>query len=214
MSLEWILLGFRILAAVILYTFLGLAFYIIWRDLKGAAAKQNDQSAPTHLLRVVGSPAEYWTAVRLLPGGQIDSTFGGGGWVLADFACPDWMTCANPSPDSRVSGLALEDDGRILIAGSSSTLTGDVRGFAVARLLPSGLVDPTFGGGGQLVVDLPYGVGVGRDEAWGLALSPSGHIALAGTTEWNGADTDVAFLLLSNGLLFADGFESGDFSGW
>ena len=55
MSLEWILLGFRILAAVILYTFLGLAFYIIWRDLKGAAAKQNDQSAPTHLLRVVGS---------------------------------------------------------------------------------------------------------------------------------------------------------------
>jgi hypothetical protein len=55
MSLEWILLGFRILAAVILYTFLGLAFYIIWRDLKSAAARNSDQSAATHLLRVVGS---------------------------------------------------------------------------------------------------------------------------------------------------------------
>jgi pSer/pThr/pTyr-binding forkhead associated (FHA) protein len=55
MSLEWILLGFRILAAVILYTFLGLAFYIIWRDLKSASARNSDQSAATHLLRVVGS---------------------------------------------------------------------------------------------------------------------------------------------------------------
>jgi pSer/pThr/pTyr-binding forkhead associated (FHA) protein len=57
MSLEWILLGFRILAAVILYTFLGLAFYIIWRDLKSAAARNSAQSAatPTHLLRVVGN---------------------------------------------------------------------------------------------------------------------------------------------------------------
>jgi len=55
MSLEWILLGFRILAAVILYTFLGLAFYIIWRDLKSAAARHNDHSADTHLLRVVES---------------------------------------------------------------------------------------------------------------------------------------------------------------
>ena len=55
MSLEWILLGFRILAAVILYTFLGLAFYIIWRDLKSASAKNNNQSAATHQLRIVGS---------------------------------------------------------------------------------------------------------------------------------------------------------------
>jgi pSer/pThr/pTyr-binding forkhead associated (FHA) protein len=55
MNLEWILLGFRILAAVILYTFLGLAFYIIWRDLKSAAAENSSQSAATHQLRIVAS---------------------------------------------------------------------------------------------------------------------------------------------------------------
>ena len=36
MSLEWVLFGLRVLTTVILYTFLGLAFYIIWRDLKQA----------------------------------------------------------------------------------------------------------------------------------------------------------------------------------
>jgi hypothetical protein len=35
-SLEWILLGLRVVAAVILYSFLGIAFYLIWRELKYA----------------------------------------------------------------------------------------------------------------------------------------------------------------------------------
>lgn len=53
MSLEWVLLGFRILAAVILYTFLGIAFYIIWRDLSGAARGPGSRANITHHLRVV-----------------------------------------------------------------------------------------------------------------------------------------------------------------
>ena len=38
MNVDWLLLGFRVAAALILYSFLGLAFYIIWRDLQTAAA--------------------------------------------------------------------------------------------------------------------------------------------------------------------------------
>lgn len=38
MTLDWLLLGLRVLAAVLLYGFLGLAFYLIWRDLQSAAA--------------------------------------------------------------------------------------------------------------------------------------------------------------------------------
>jgi pSer/pThr/pTyr-binding forkhead associated (FHA) protein len=56
MNLEWILLGFRILATIILYTFLGLAFYIIWRDLKRAGAKIDSQSEGVHQLRVTVAP--------------------------------------------------------------------------------------------------------------------------------------------------------------
>ena len=55
MSLEWILLGFRILAAIILYTFLGVAFYLIWRDLRRAAAQTENQPEVVHQLRVVAS---------------------------------------------------------------------------------------------------------------------------------------------------------------
>ena len=53
MSLDWILLGFRILAAIILYTFLGLAFYIVWRDLRQAAIKRGGQTQVGHRLRVI-----------------------------------------------------------------------------------------------------------------------------------------------------------------
>lgn len=63
MSLEWTLLGFRILAAVILYTFLGLAFYLIWRDLQSAAGELEEQPQVNLQLRVInsvgnGSPKE------------------------------------------------------------------------------------------------------------------------------------------------------------
>lgn len=55
MSLEWTLLGLRILAAVILYTFLGLAFYLIWRDLRHAAGELENQPQMKLQLRVVDS---------------------------------------------------------------------------------------------------------------------------------------------------------------
>ena len=57
MSLEWVLLGFRILATIVLYTFLGLAFYIVWRDLKRAGVDVEDLPGMTHRLRVT-APAE------------------------------------------------------------------------------------------------------------------------------------------------------------
>ena len=57
MSLDWILLGLRILAAVILYGFLGVAFYIIWYDLKSVEQLAAARMQPLHNLRVV-TPAE------------------------------------------------------------------------------------------------------------------------------------------------------------
>ena len=53
MSLEWILLGLRILATLILYTFLGVAFYIIWRDLQKVAEKVAAQPPATYQLRIM-----------------------------------------------------------------------------------------------------------------------------------------------------------------
>jgi microcompartment protein CcmK/EutM len=55
-SLDWILLGLRVLATVILYAFLGLAFYIIWRDLKQAQGQVTTQFQATDQLPVVATP--------------------------------------------------------------------------------------------------------------------------------------------------------------
>jgi pSer/pThr/pTyr-binding forkhead associated (FHA) protein len=56
-SLDWILLGLRLLATIILYIFLGLAFYLIWRDLKQAQDQQSVVSPPqaTDQLRVIAA---------------------------------------------------------------------------------------------------------------------------------------------------------------
>jgi hypothetical protein len=55
-SLEWTLLALRIASAVILYAFLGLAFFIIWRDLKQADAPNRPEIR--HHLRVVASAGD------------------------------------------------------------------------------------------------------------------------------------------------------------
>jgi hypothetical protein len=55
-SLDWILLGFRVVTTIILYTFLGLAFYVIWRDLKQAERQAATELPASYQLRVV-SPA-------------------------------------------------------------------------------------------------------------------------------------------------------------
>ena len=53
MSLDWILLGLRIISTIILYMFLGGAFYILWRDLKQSAAQTLYQGNTSHRLRLI-----------------------------------------------------------------------------------------------------------------------------------------------------------------
>jgi hypothetical protein len=63
-SLEWILLGLRLVAAVILYSFLGIAFYLIWRELKQAAAPPQLK----YQLRVLAANGnEAWGVGEALP---------------------------------------------------------------------------------------------------------------------------------------------------
>ena len=75
------------------------------------------------------------SVVRLSPDGQPDLTFGAGtGRVRFDI---------ERLSKASVSGLTLYADGRILVAGSIYS-----RGAFLARLLPDGRLDATFGVGG------------------------------------------------------------------
>lgn len=53
MSLDWFLLALRLLATLILYTFLGVAFYTIWRELKQAETQAVTPPQLSDQLRVM-----------------------------------------------------------------------------------------------------------------------------------------------------------------
>ena len=63
MSLEWILLGLRVLATMVLYTFLGVAFYIILRELKQLESQTTPQAQTSYQLRVLAAAEDQSLAV-------------------------------------------------------------------------------------------------------------------------------------------------------
>jgi uncharacterized delta-60 repeat protein len=100
------------------------------------------------------------SAAAPLLAGDLDSSFGSAGVVTQ-------------SPGDPV-GIAVQPDGKVVVAG------GAVRGsgFLLARYLPDGSPDPSFGEGGY--VPTGPGLPVGRDDSGAVALQPDGKIVVAG----------------------------------
>lgn len=91
--------------------------------------------------------------LRLRANGDIDATFGDGGIV----SLPSQMA---PVPQSRwvEQQVAVQLDGRILVLTEVfRSAYGVIEAMELARLLPDGTPDRTFGLGG--VVDMPQGIG-------------------------------------------------------
>jgi uncharacterized delta-60 repeat protein len=109
-----------------------------------------------------------FAAVRLNPDGSLDGSFGGGQVAFA----------LNGSTSSLAAAVALQPDGRIVLAGSAGTANGS--DFAAARLQPNGSLDGTFGSGGEVLV--PFDPGSSA-AASGCALQPDGKIVLSGTSQ-------------------------------
>jgi uncharacterized delta-60 repeat protein len=90
--------------------------------------------------------------------GDLDPTFGAGGLVTTDLG-----------PFDRVNALVVQSDGKIVAAGTASTTA-----WGVARYLPDGRLDQTFGVGGKVLTDAPAGT------AFSLALGPEDTILVGG----------------------------------
>lgn len=110
-------------------------------------------------------------AVRLGGDGSPDSGFGTGGQVVHQL---DTGTDAQ----SRVMALAVQPNGRILLAGSASDANNNSGGL-VARLRPDGSVDSSFGNAGRVVTALsnssnPF------TTFHGAALQPDGKLVASG----------------------------------
>jgi uncharacterized delta-60 repeat protein len=112
--------------------------------------------------------------------GDPDPSFGTGGT----------LTFQPKSLDSLVNDVAVQPDGKIVVAGWAS---GD---FAVVRLNPDGSPDTSFGNGGSVVEN---GVGPSSEDlADAVVIQPDGKILVAGTSfRQNDINSFATFLRLN-----------------
>ncbi|HRK32187.1 MAG TPA: hypothetical protein PLD59_14065, partial [Tepidisphaeraceae bacterium] len=91
----------------------------------------------------VGTELDFFVA-QLNASGTLDTSFGGGdGVTFIDFQVNDEAT-----------DLVIDDNGRIVVVGTSSSGAGsNARRFAVARLTSTGLLDPSFSADGKALID-------------------------------------------------------------
>lgn len=96
--------------------------------------------------------------------GSLDGSFGSGGVVTTDFGAED-----------RAVSVVIQDNQNLVVAGG----TGD--DFALARYLPDGSLDTSYGTGGIVTTDFGK-----RESIQTIALQPDGQIVAAGFTRNTG----------------------------
>jgi uncharacterized delta-60 repeat protein len=119
-------------------------------------------------------PHGNFMVARYTPQGQLDPAFGVGGVTTTNFEGESY---------DEPYAVVLQPDGRIVLGGVSNTGGGIGRimgadNLALARYLPNGLIDPSFGNSGTVVVD----AGSMQESIRALALQPDGAIVAVGRT--------------------------------
>ncbi len=113
-----------------------------------------------------GSSTNFALA-RYTTSGALDSTFGTGGKVISPIG----------GGSSPAYGLALQRDGKIMLAGGTYNGTYS---FATARYTTSGALDTGFGSGGQVITPLSSS---GTTFGYTAAIQNDGRIIVAGQTD-------------------------------
>jgi uncharacterized delta-60 repeat protein len=111
-------------------------------------------------VRLSGQPSEF-AALRYLPDGGADPSFGDAGVVLTGFA----------SASASATSVVVQPDGRVLVGGY--TVGTD---YALARYNSDGSLDSSFGSGGRVVIDIHGTADIGGY----VALATSAQIVVGG----------------------------------
>lgn len=137
------------------------------------------------------------TSARAAAGG-LDPSFGPNGKVV---------TSGPQTGQDTGNGVAVQTDGKVVVAGAfgTSTATDEMHDVAVIRYLENGARDPNFATSGVFRRD----VGGGQDFAYDVAIAPGGEIVIAGTT-YDGGDPDVLVMRLTAGGAPDASFGGGD----
>jgi uncharacterized delta-60 repeat protein len=144
-------------STVALGTSAGAAAVVVQSDGKLVTAGQAEVNGENEIV-----------ATRMTPAGALDPSFGSGGVVTLRIN-------GGAGVDSG-AGLALQADGKIVIAGSGRNGTYGPLTFVAVRLATNGSLDQAFGHGG--VANVAIG---STSIANAVVIQPDGKIVLAGT---------------------------------
>lgn len=115
-----------------------------------------------------GAQGVDFAVARYTAEGRPDSSFSGDGRVTTNFT----------AGRDRAAALVRQADGKLVVAGLTTSSSFAFNNFAVARYLTTGELDLSFGIGGTLAIDIAGG----HSNAAGLVIQGDGRIVAAGTT--------------------------------
>jgi hypothetical protein len=92
---------------------------------------------------------------KVFPSGVVDSSFGLGGFAYIDFGLEE----------SYDRSILLQPDGRIVIGGAANMRDNSLSYFAMARFMPNGQLDSSFGQGGIVLTQF-----IGGDDQRDVGL--------------------------------------------
>jgi uncharacterized delta-60 repeat protein len=150
-------------------------------DFGGADAAHDVVIQRDGKIVAAGLGSDDFGLARYRTDGSLDPTFGNGGLVLTEIL---------PGHVDSASSILLQADGKIVAAGGTRRMwRPGSSDFALARYLPDGTLDRSFGSGGRVITpissadDHPFDLAMQRDGklvAAGWSFDGGGpHIALA-----------------------------------
>jgi uncharacterized delta-60 repeat protein len=133
------------------------------------------------------SGSDDFAVTRYNVDGTLDSTFGSAGKVLTDIgsSSTDWT-----------SAIAVQSDGKILVAGTSDASGSD--DIVVVRYNVDGTLDTSFGSSGKLLTDVGA---ASSDDAYAMVIQGDGKIVVAGSSNASGSNDFVVVRCNSDGTL-------------
>jgi uncharacterized delta-60 repeat protein len=141
-----------------------------------------------------GNQSHYDIAlVRYTETGALDPSFGGGTGIV---------TTAFASDNSRATSLAMQNDGKILVAGYTGT---NFFSFVVARYNPDGLLDTTFNPLGAKPGTATATIGSTYNICTSLAIQGDGKVLLAGYSD-SGLPADITVVRFTSAGILDSGF--------
>ena len=123
---------------------------------------------------VAGGAKDDFALARYRPNGHLDHSFARNGKTTTDFGRDDGTTMTSPEKHDSAYDVAIQPDGRIVVAGATSG-AGRYDYIALARYRRSGRLDRSFAGDGKRIVKFTGGA-----TAEGVAIQENGRIVTAG----------------------------------